>query len=240
MTPVRITVALSVLVVGTWAACSSENPHSTGFVGGSDTVHPASMTEPTAPPADMAFEAPYPVDMVSLLGELAEDFQSLDSITRSAHAIVSIQVESISYQSFDEFPYTVATAIVGETWKGTFQPGDRITVVEVGGVFAGRSKVEPGARGEPREVGVEGVPVMKPGERYLLFLHGPAHVGPVPSSAYSVKGVVQGKIRIGKDGRLQFTGRAESLDEPIFAVPRALVGRPYSDVRAEVEAIIRR
>jgi hypothetical protein len=154
--------------------------------------------------------------------------------------IVTVRIESIEFVAFDEVPFTVSTAVVEVSSKGSLALGERITVVETGGVFAGRSKIEPGARGEPVEAGWEGVPVMKPGERYLLFLHGPAHVGPVPSSAYSVKGVVQGKIRIGKDGRLQFTGRAESLDEPIFAVPRALVGRPYSDVRAEVEAIIRR
>jgi len=114
-----------------------------------------------------------------------------------------------------------------------------VTVVELGGIHAGRSKEVPGAVGEPREVSVAGVPVMKEGEQWLLFLVGPNSSG-VVSDAYWVCSAFQGKLRLGRDGHLQFTGAPGSLtgDEQ-FAVPAALAGKRVDEAILEVEGSLR-
>lgn len=135
-------------------------------------------------------------------------------------------------------PFTLASVEVRATLKGGPTVGRTITVVETGGELAGRSKDVPGEFGEPREVGWEGVPVMSPGEEYVLFLFGPTHVGPVESGAFSVAGVAQGKVRIGKDGFLQFTGLSAALDDPAFAVPQALTGARIDEAITEIRSHI--
>lgn len=224
---------LGVLLVGSAIA----------FAGGcaSETVSPGGT--PPAPDggdegAQAAAEAAGAGGRSSLSGELAESFSTLPEISRAADVIAVVRVDSSTSESFLQLPFTISSTTVDEPLKGAFAKGETITIVETGGMHAGRSKDAPGEFGEPREVGFEGVPVMKQGEAYLVFLQGPAHIGPVPEGAYGILGVVQGKTRVGEDGRLQFTGAPDSLeDQDMFAVPASLAGRPLDDVLAEIRSI---
>ncbi|MBA4181719.1 MAG: hypothetical protein C0506_14110 [Anaerolinea sp.] len=191
-------------------------------------------------PRDTAAESGGSLPAASITGELAVSYSTLRELTEAAAEIAVVRVELTENRPYKDVPFTVATVSVLRSLKGSSMPGSTLTVVEMGGVFAGRSKLEPGARGTPVEVGVEGVPVMKAQEEYLLFLGGPTHVGPVLEGARPVLGVFQGKMRIDTAGVLRFPGASESLAGIEFAVPRALIGRPLQAVEAEIRADLRR
>ncbi len=176
-------------------------------------------------------------DLVTISGELAEDFQSLSGITSASAAIIVGTVLEATPSPYQGIAFTVSTVRVDEAIKGEPLPGDEITVVETGGLNSGgASKIEPGATGKPVEVAFEGVRVMAVGEQWLLFL-GPYDPGPVATNAYSVKGVFQGKTKIQGDGTLKFPGPAGKLDDLIFAVPVSLDGRSVDEVVAELKEI---
>ncbi|MBI5948451.1 MAG: hypothetical protein HY875_09955 [Chloroflexi bacterium] len=185
-------------------------------------------------------ESSFPPAFSSMSAELAFSYGTVGEISRAASGILVGRVMAVEYQSYSGLPFTVTSVLVMKSLKGTLQAGELATVVETGGIHAGRSKLVPGAFGEPREVGVEGVPVMKEGEHWLLFLIGPSHVGPVSEGAYSVSGVFQGKLRLGKDGHLQFTGTPGSLmGDELFAVPAALAGKRVDEAILQIQDSVR-
>lgn len=230
---------IAVLVLGAVPCTDPAEPESTLDLA---TATPDTPTvEPTVDPLaglDIV-EAPYSLGTAATGStvELAENFRTVGEISIAASLIATVRIETSRYETFAQMPFTVSTALVVDSLKGSYARGDTLTVVETGGVHAGRSKDVPGEMGEPREVGFLGVPVMKPGEVYLLFLDGPGHVGPVPDGAFGIKAAVQGKVRLGAGGNLQFTG-APGSDGGIFAVPLALAGRPYTEVAAEIRAMV--
>jgi len=177
--------------------------------------------------------------VLPMMGQLAANFETLAQLAAAAAHIVVVRVDVSESRPYKDVPFTVATVSVLRSLKGEAVTGGQLTVVEMGGQFAGRSKVDPGQRGTPVEVGFEGVPVMRPQQQYLLFLGGPAHVGPVLEGAYSVLGLVQGKMRVDSAGVLRFSGNPSSLDDAEFQVPQALSGRTLQAVEAEIRLALK-
>jgi len=169
-----------------------------------------------------------------MYGELAESFHTISEVASAAAVIVVGRVVESRDAPYQRIPFTVLTVEVERGLKGPVSAGERVQVVETGGVFAGRSKAEPGQSGPPVEAAFEGVPVMKVGERWLLFL-GVYDPGPVATGAYSVKGVFQGKFKVGADGRIVFTGPVDRIEEPIFTLQALLNQRSLSEVIPEIE-----
>lgn len=198
-------------------------------------------TEVTAPPSpeDSApVSGDEDVEVFSMEGSLAVDFQSLSDITAASAVIIVGTVVDAKPNPYQNIPFTVFTVRVDQAIKGDLKVDSSTTIVETGGLIAGRSKEEPGQYGKPAEAAFEGVRVMAVGEQWLLFL-GPYDPGPVATNAFSVRGVFQGKMRIEGDGKLHFTGPPEGLDSPMFALPAQLNGRTLGEVADEVRSLAR-
>ena len=150
--------------------------------------------------------------------QLARDFSSIAAISRNSANVVVGNIVRRQDKPYQNVPFSIATVHVEQVIHGGLETGAEISVVETGGVFAGRSKTEPGATGRPVEAGLEGIAVMKPGERWLLFLDAPARIGPVQSGAYGIVGAFQGKLLIGSDDRIAFTGNHDALSDQLFAI----------------------
>ncbi len=181
--------------------------------------------------------APEDVDLLAMHGELAEDFQTLGELVSAAPVIVLARVLESRDAPYGNLPFTVLTIEVEQAFKGAVAAGGRLTVVETGGLLRGSSKIDPGQYAPPAEMAFAGVPVMKVGERWLLFL-GSYDPGPVATNAYSVKGVFQGKLKVGGDGRMVFTGPADRIQEPVFAVPAYVNGRALPEVIADITSAL--
>lgn len=243
ITRIVVTI-LSISLLSLWiAGCTSpeQPPPLNGPAGTNDNSEEmATSTEATNANSDsyrQAAEEPYPSEMASVSGELNYSFSSVEEMAHVAPVIAVVAIANSEYTTFRELPFTMTSAVVKEALKGPHEPGETITIVETGGMHAGRSKEVPGETGEIREVGFAGVPVMKPGEFYLVFLDGPVAeaVGAFPEGSYAVQSAFQGKVRVGSGGDLQFTGAHPAEDDlPLFAVPLSLEGRPLDDVRAEI------
>ncbi|MBI2772940.1 MAG: hypothetical protein HYX56_00395 [Chloroflexi bacterium] len=136
-------------------------------------------------------------------------------------------------------PFTISKVSAEQVLKGSVPAGALLDVFETGGVMAPRP-----ARGNavqatrPLEYSFEGVPVVKPGERYLLFLTGPTS-GAAASGVYTLVGEFQGKHLIDASGTIRFTGNAQELGGVEFATARATNGRPATDIIQEVQGSIR-
>lgn len=178
-------------------------------------------------------EAAYDRKAASMEPELAHEFRSVSEIASASPNIVIVTIETRVDEPFSNIPFSVASARIEEVVRGGLVRGQLIPVVETGGLFAGRSKMNPGEVGQPTEVGLEGVPVMKPGERWLLFLTGQTHVGP-RQDAYAVSGAMQGKLLIGSDNRIAFTGDPSRLQGAEFAVPATARGRTLTWLLAQI------
>ncbi len=170
----------------------------------------------------------------SLEFQLARDFSSIAAISRNSANVVVGSVVRREDEPYQNVPFSIATIQIEQVIHGGLETGAQISVVETGGVFAGRSKTEPGATGRPVEAGLEGIPVMKPGERWLLFLDAPARIGPVQSGAYGIVGAFQGKLLIGSDDRIAFTGNHDALSHQLFAIAAEARGHTPQWVIGEV------
>ncbi len=227
-TPVRFTTATIALGAASAVVlafgCSSPS---------NDDAAPATSPPPTA----RADSAPGSgLDVVTVHGELGEDFRSLSDITSASTAIIVGTVLEARPNPYRRVAFTVSKVRVDEAIKGEPLPGDEIAIVEWGGIIAVESKLEPGTFGPPYERAVEGVRVMAVGEQWLLFL-GPYDPGPVATNAYHVLGVFQGKTKVQGDGALKYTGPAGKLDDLLFTVPASLDGRSVDDVVAELKEV---
>ncbi len=171
------------------------------------------------------------VSVDSMQGELAQDFRTVGELGASSGVVAVVVIQESRDEPFSNIPFTVSTVKVLEGIKGA-EGGATLTIVETGGTYAGRSKDPSAPPAERREVGFEGIPVMKPGETWLVFLTGPTHVGPVPDGAHGVLGVFQGKFRVGTDGRIAFMGEPDEIDSPWFATQRELRGLQIDTVVA--------
>lgn len=169
----------------------------------------------------------------SMSGQLADDFQTVGELSKSAKLVIVGKAVSSDNRPYQNIPFTLVTIEVERVLQGDVNVGDQLQIVETGGVFAGQSKT--GDAGQAVEAAFEGVPVMKEGERWLLFLtqYDP---GPVAKDAYSVLGVFQGKARIGDTGKIIFTGDPATFDDAMFTVPRSLNGLTEADAVAKVQS----
>lgn len=168
-----------------------------------------------------------------------------------------------------ELNTTLTTLQVEQTLKGAVPAGGSVVVIEAGGTYRPRvyDPIEPSSdnpfgkppvdggvegvdytRGDEVEARVLGVPVIKAGERVLVFLK--AYEGPLSGDAYVVQGVFQGKMTVTDDGFLDFpgpdsllTGTSAPRDEWVahpaqFQLPARLQGCPLDEVTAGIRDIL--
>ena len=118
-----------------------------------------------------------------------------------------------------EFPSTLQSKVwIDEVLSGDMQINQMITVSEIGFHFANED-----------EASVNAVPLLRPGERVLLFLNGPWEFVAPWETGYSLAGDYQGKFFynqeenawypagiLGNQGALVFSDAAEPLSDKEF------------------------
>lgn len=167
----------------------------------------------------------------------SHQFNTVDEITAFSYAIVIVEVDSVEYEEFARNPFTFGQVNVKEVIKdssdGQITVGSTLMVGEMGGRIRRELKESPGEFGDEFLVGVGGVLPIREGRTYLMFLDAPSRIGP-REGAYVPVGAFQGKMELTDNGRIEFEGEDEILADNQFAVPRALDGRAWDDVRAEI------
>jgi len=156
-------------------------------------------------------ESSQPSGRSEMNGSLVKSYESLQAVVADSELIVLGEVAATEQRPFGHFPFTLATIEVTKVLKGSAPI--HLRVLQTGGTSIPQ-KDGSIAEGEAR---YQGVPVTRPGETYLFFLR--PYEGPIAANAFVVLGEFQGKLKVGKDQRIQFTGRAESLTTPEFALP---------------------
>ncbi len=227
-----------VLLAGPASSCANEEPTADAELRTATLV--TATATPPAPggPGQIVFEGERQVSITEGeranpgmpgTGELAHIFSSVDGMYRSAPVVALVLVMEASAEPHGGLPFTRAQVEVLEGLKGV-ETGRMLTVVELGGPFAGRSKDPNEPTAEPVDLGTPAGPMMKAGETWLLFLDGPANVGAYRGGAYGVIGAFQGRFRVGTDGRIAFMGDPRALDDLEFATQRELRGLRIEDV----------
>lgn len=247
-------VRLALLIALSSAAlisCSDEE--GTGLPAASPSPETATAV-PTKSPIPFSMECPAETPIASapglpaggMTGDLAVVFHSVEEISKSANAIVVVDIPSVSNENLSlstetsaSLPFTIAEAVVRESLAGDLAIGQRIIVGELGGPTRGTNKENPAQLAELRVMAPGGVLPLAGCKSYLLFLMGPTNIGPVKAGAYAPEGGFQGKFLL-KDGVIEFEG-SDALftsGEPGYAVAKALDGRKWSEVRAEIVGIL--
>lgn len=152
----------------------------------------------------------------------------LPALVERADAIAVVDVVSAraGWDAAHERIVSTVELTVVESWKGAPAPATRVTVVQSGGTVGDVTMV------------VSGMPRFSPGERALVFLHGP------PERA-SVVGMAQGKRVVRPDpaggGRWVVDAPARAGASFVGAGAPALeprTPRPLDDVRAQLRALV--
>jgi hypothetical protein len=138
---------------------------------------------------------------------------------------------------YENVPFTTSTFKVRQVIKGDVKATDALSVLETGGQWKGKPKGTTKATLTSQELALEGIPVMKTGEKYLLFLM--PYTGPVASNAYIAVGEFQGKFKISPKGTIEFSGNKHDAASPMFVVHQAIAGRTDAEVAADVRQLIR-
>lgn len=133
-------------------------------------------------------------------GSLAKEYKSMKEVTNDSPIIVQAEVmsepDTIQYQGL---LFSSNQVKVSKTLKGNLKSSE-ITVLENGGVYQGK------------EYGMGGMPLMHKGEKYLLYLY--KYEGPVAKGDnYMIRGIWQGKVKIGYGGKLEYLGPKEDTIE---------------------------
>jgi len=111
----------------------------------------------------------------------------LANLAKAAERIVAVTVESIEHENHEGQVYTVATCKVDETIKGPEEKSIKLRLP--GGRFGGYTMIVPGA------------PVLRKGERYIVFLTAETAEG-FSRDAWRTIGLGQGLFKlVNKDGR---------------------------------------
>jgi len=171
-------------------------------------------------------------------GQFERSYDTLPSLVSAATTIVTGDVERSESLVYEGVAFTISTIRVAQTLKGA--PPATIRVFETGGPtppHEARGPQVPGAVAETRDMRFEGIPTMKSGEQYLLFLTGPRS-GIVASDVYLAINEVQGKFFIDLAGVIRFKGEPTRQTEPMFGVQRATNGQLASSFLAQIRTLL--
>lgn len=127
-------------------------------------------------------------------GFLSETFEFLKDLKNSASEIVEIEVKDGHTIVEHDTPFTISTVNIISNLKGNLTEGNEIQIVETGGLFTPSGSNPKDDTTQVYDYQFEGVPVMRPGEKYILFLK--KFKNPQYHNTYVPLGVYQGKFKI--------------------------------------------
>ena len=225
------------------------------------------------PPARRAWGTIYPRDPGSQISHAVPPVNSLPAVP-PVYSLEDLIATELLDHPFREGTFRTDLIIVGEvvgtapynrtsvrhtieveeSLKGEMKPGDTLRVTERPGAYAHRAEGVDYALGpltEPQ--GVLGIPPMRTGERYLLFLKSIDGATRDNMRAYVV-GSFQGKMRINHGRALEFPGPMERLPREVqspaipptsvwapglpFRINALLHGCPFDEVTADIRDIL--
>lgn len=172
-------------------------------------------------------------------GQFERSYDTLRALTKAATTIVIGDVKRTESKVHEGVAFTISSIRVRENLKGDTER-KTIEVFETGGPLpphAAKGAPVAGATPETRELWFEGVPPMKVGEQYLLFLTGP-HNGVIASGVYTAINEVQGKLFVDAKDVVGFKGDSSRLTDALFGVHRETIGHPLSRVVAQIRSML--
>jgi hypothetical protein len=175
-------------------------------------------------------------ERVSVYGTMRHSYTTVAELAAAADVVVVARVTDQASLTYGRLPFTQSTVVALDSLKG-IGPGESMTVLETGGAFHPLAKDGSSSGIGTQFVQFESVPVMSPGQNYLLFLR--HYLGGITAHAFVVLGEYQGKFAI-NDGHIHFTGASEKLLEPSFGVQKALDGAGLADVLSEARLELHR
>lgn len=173
----------------------------------------------------------------SISGILRHNYRTLAELTRDADVIARGRVTRTQASVIGGLPFMTITLEILDPVRGLAQRGQRIALTNTGGVLP-RSVVKDGSTGRPHgrviEASFEGVPVMRHGEEFLVFLRRDSNDIP-----YTVLGEYQGRFLVDSSGTIRYTGDPAALARPEFDVLRQVNGRSVTEVIVDVRSFAR-
>ena len=127
-------------------------------------------------------------------GNLSALYTDISGLKKDATDIVECKVLNSKTIVYCDTPFTISTVELLGVVKGQKKAGDKINVIEMGGIFSLTGEDPKEAKGQLVDYQLEGIPVMKASEHYYLFLK--PFEGPQTQNAYVPLGAFQGKFKI--------------------------------------------
>lgn len=217
-----------VLLATVLFGCRSESEDEAGL--DDEPVPTAAAVMPSSSfSSEMKFRS-LPSDIVAAEVSLAMNYRSLAELSRDSTLIVVGTAIDTTHAVHIDVPVTLVRFSVETTVTGNGPNVTELMVVEAGGPMLGPNKSD-GQPGEPREIAFSGVPVMRTGERWLLFLQ--PYQRPIIDDGFGIVGGIQGKFPI-VDGVIAFSALPDRLDADDLAVVQDQAGRAVDAVIADV------
>jgi hypothetical protein len=132
-----------------------------------------------------------PTRIINASGDIEEHFDTFDDLVNGSKVIVEVKVKDSETIVYGDLPFTISTAEVKQTIKGSYNKGDSIKILETGGKYYPMDKDNKKSK-EEYELVFKGVKVMNSSDSYIVFLD--EYVGPITENAFVIKGVYQGKF----------------------------------------------
>jgi hypothetical protein len=192
--------------------------------------------------------------VVSSEGLFVTKFNNLETMYSAADIVAEIKVNDQNVTPLQEWNvYTTSNVEVIKTYKGD-STIKNLLIAETGGPvdmtgFKEKYKNKPGAeiqKDNPTivESTLEGVPVMKKGNSYLVFLQKSLQIEgtEVPDTLkngyYTVKGSIQGKIKLDKGiNKAVATVNPEKINEDIHFFQKMFAGKDIATLDNEIQKL---
>jgi hypothetical protein len=205
-------------------------------------------------PSNIIFSKETDLPVVSSEGLFITKFDDLKTMYSAADIVAEIKVKDQNVVPQEEWDaYTTSNVEVIKTYKGDTTITN-LLIVETGGPvdmtgFKEKYKDKPGdgiQRDNPNvvESTLEGVPVMKKGNSYLVFLQKSPQIEgmEVPEALkngyYTVQGSIQGKIKLDKGiNKAVATVDPEIINEDIHFFQKMFAGKDIATLENEIQKL---
>lgn len=133
------------------------------------------------------------IKVINVKGDFAEHYEKFDELVIDSEVIVEISVTATETVVHGDLPFTLSTADIKQSLKGSYKTGDKIKVLETGGKFYPLDK-ENNPSKEEHELIFEGIRVMNSSDTYIVFLE--KYIGPITDDSFVIKGLYQGRFNV--------------------------------------------
>ncbi|MDC3418679.1 hypothetical protein [Aquibacillus salsiterrae] len=154
------------------------------------------------------------IERIEQTAYLEKTYNSVDELTNASDFIIQGEVLATDSFDYNTSTYTKSSIKVTNSYKGNFNTGVLITVIEPGGITTlgalknytnGKLDVDKEEIQKPVEIVFNGIPVMKTEQKVIIFGKRPNTNYLIDEEYYFVVGAYQGKFNIKGDSVERFT-----------------------------------